>query len=374
MERLLGKEGDQENQAPEASKGVYDYQVYSFRWVILLTFILAGTANAFVLLTWSPITDKAQIFWNDIDITAINLLSVIFQICYIPGTFIALYLTSNYGLRASLVSGSTLTALGCFIRYIGVLIRDSTDATTSYGVVFLGTVLVALAQPVYLNMPAKIASIWFSTSERDTAAVFGSLSNPLGSAIGSVLPGALVTGDSFSSIKHGIQNTVLVQMIVGIFSWFVVFFAFRERPPTPPSATAEEVDRSRQDDSGSQNLVESFGDLFSNAEYLKLLFSFTIILANLNAVATLLNQLPTNYSGGEIGLTGAALIIGGFLASIFMGYLLDYTKAYQLILKIAYIATALSWVFFMSCSRNDIYPLFITAAVFLGGTTLPAGK
>lgn len=367
MERLLNDEG-QEND--KGWNQIIGYEVYSYRWVILFTFILSGVANAFVLLTWAPITDKAQTYWDDIDITAINLLTVIFQICYVPGTFLSLYLSSNYSMYSSLVAGSLLTSTGCFVRYIGVLIRDSSGAHSSYAVVFLGTTLVALAQPVYLNMPAKIASIWFATNERDASSVLGSLSNPLGSAIGSFIPGMLVAGESNSAIKHGIESVLLVQMIFGFVSFVASVLLFRERPPTPPSATAENTDDDR---AGAPSVFEYFGTLLTSPEYLKILIPFTIILANLNAVAALLNQLPTNYSSGQIGITGAALIMGGFIASLAIGYILDCTKAHLFIIRLLYVLTFLSWTFFMASSRNDVFPVFIIAAICLGASTLSTG-
>ena len=366
MDRLLNEEGEPSDKGWNQLVG---YEVYSYRWIILFTFILSGVANAFVLLTWAPISDKAQTYWDDIDITAINLLSVIFQICYVAGTFLSLYLSSNYSMYASLVAGSLLTAVGCFVRYIGVLIRDSSGAQSSYAVVFIGTTFVALAQPVYLNMPAKIASIWFATNERDASSVLGSLSNPLGSAIGSFIPGMLVSGESDSAIKHGIQSTLLVQMIFSFVSLVASIFLFRERPPTPPSATAENTG----DDRSNTSIFEYFGTLLTSPEYVKILIPFTIILANLNAVAALLNQLPTNYSSGQIGVTGAALIMGGFIASLAIGYILDYTKAHLFLIRLLYVLTFLSWTFFMASSRNNVFPMFIIAAICLGASTLSAG-
>jgi hypothetical protein len=365
MDRLLDQGGNANEKGwNQLNTG---YEVYSYRWIILFTFILSGVANAFVLLTWAPITDKAQTYWDEIDITAINLLSVIFQICYVPGTFLSLYFSSNYSMYSSLIAGSLLTAVGCFVRYVGVLIRDNAGAHTSYAVVFVGTTLVALAQPVYLNMPAKIASIWFATYERDASSVLGSLSYPLGSAIGSFIPGMLVSDSSLSSIKHGIQTTLMVQMIFSFVSLGASIFLFRERPPTPPSATAENT---ADDRANSPSVFEYFGTLLTNPEYLKILIPFTIILANLNAVAALLNQLPTNYSSGQIGITGAALIMGGFIASLAIGYILDYTKAHLFLIRLLYVLTFISWTFFMTSSRNNLFPMFIIAAICLGASTL----
>ena len=45
------------------------YVVYGYRWVVLMVFVLCGMANAMVLLTWAPITDKVQTYWDDISIT-----------------------------------------------------------------------------------------------------------------------------------------------------------------------------------------------------------------------------------------------------------------------------------------------------------------
>lgn len=367
MESLLG---DDEKRA--ANGGILAvYQSYPYRWVTMSLFVLAGFANALVLLTWSPISDKAQTYWGGINITAINLLATAFQICYIPGTFLALHLTSKYGLRAALLLGSMLTGVGCVVRFIGVEIHGQASDTISYVVVFLGTALVALAQPVYLNMPAKVASVWFPLNQRDLAAIIHSLSQPLGSAIGSALPGVLVTGESVSEISKGISLLVLLQMIISMVSFVAVYFLFRERPPLPPSLTAEKSDL--EDESGP-SIFAYFYDLLSSVNYVKLLIAFTIILGNLNAVATLLNQLPASYSGGEIGFTGAALIMAGFCLSLLAGYVLDCSKSYKLVLCILYILTFLSWTFFMASCRDGVFPLFIFSAACLGGTTLPAGK
>eukprot|EP01042_Synura_sphagnicola_P019250 gene19250-24357_t len=172
----------------------------------------------------------------------------------------------------------------------------------------------------------------------------------------------LVSGESDSAIKHGIQSTLLVQMIFSFVSLVASIFLFRERPPTPPSATAENTG----DDRSNTSIFEYFGTLLTSPEYVKILIPFTIILANLNAVAALLNQLPTNYSSGQIGVTGAALIMGGFIASLAIGYILDYTKAHLFLIRLLYVLTFLSWTFFMASSRNNVFPMFIIAAICLG--------
>lgn len=108
-----------------------------------------------------------------------------------------------------------------------------------------------------------------------------------------------------------------------------------------------------------------------NSEYRKLLLAFSLVLANLNAIAALLNQLPGGYSNGAIGLSGAVLIMSGFVGAFGTGFVLDYTKAYRQVLKGSYSLTLVAWIFFFSnCRKNNIY-LFVISAALLGGATLP---
>lgn len=180
-----------------------EYVVYGMRWVALAVFIAAGISNAIVLLTWSPIADKASDYWDDLSITLINLLAVIFQALYLPGTMLASRAMHTSTLRNTMLLGGGLTASGCCIRWMGTMLYDGSNisATGSYVLVLLGTGLVALAQPFYLNMPAKIASTWFSVKERDLSTTLGSLANPLGSAMGSILPA--IFGTSTIAINTG---------------------------------------------------------------------------------------------------------------------------------------------------------------------------
>lgn len=141
-------------------------------------------------MTWSPIADLASDYWNNLSITLVNLLAVVFQALYLPGTMLASRAMHSTSLRTTMLLGGSLTASGCAVRWVGTLLYDDSaiSATGSYVIVLLGTCLVALAQPFYLNMPSKIASTWFSIKERDVSTTLCSLANPLGSALGSILP------------------------------------------------------------------------------------------------------------------------------------------------------------------------------------------
>jgi sugar phosphate permease len=346
------------------------FQVYFYRWATVLLFVFAGVANAMILLSWAPISDKANDYWDGIGLTAVNLLNVIFQIMYLPGTLLALRISEKNLLRNVLLTGGALTFTGCVIRFFGALARDSITANGSYVLVLLGTALVGLAQPFYLNMPAKIAATWFAVKERDIATTLCSLANPLGSAIGSFIPAMFVTSDSHHNVHQGILTLCLVQLIVTSIALFLTFLFFRDEPPTPPTTSAKTMQMNKK----SNQMFIEVTNLFQNGEYVKLFFSFTIILGSLNALAALLNQLPGDYSNSEIGLTGAALIMSGFFGAFMTGFVLDYSKAYSTVLKAAYFLAVVCWIFFLSNCRGGNLVLFVVSGAFLGFFTLPTSK
>jgi MFS transporter, FLVCR family, MFS-domain-containing protein 7 len=344
--------------------------VYLYRWLIVALFFVSGFANALVLLSWAPITDKANDYWDNIGITAINLLNVIFPIMYIPGTLLALRISEKNKLKNIIVSGGVLSTIGCLIRVVGAFLRDKgLGAIGSYILVFLGTAMVGLAQPFYLNTPAKIATTWFPVDQRDLAMTLCSLANIFGSAVGSYIPPLLITSDAGDTVKNGIEYLLILQFSVSASALLMVIFFFRSEPASAPSRAAQ----SKNSGSAITMIVE-VRNLFKNMEYCKLFFAFTVVLGNLNALAALINQIPGDYSNGEIGLTGAMLIICGFSGVLLTGFLLSYTMSYRTIVKGSYFLAVISWVFFLSNCREGHFNLFIISAALLGFLTMPISE
>eukprot|EP01035_Chromulina_nebulosa_P019601 gene19601-25506_t len=204
-------------------------------------------------------------------------------------------------------------------------------------------------------MPAKIANTWFAVKERDISTTLCSLANPLGSALGSLIPGLIVanTGESDSNnSKYGISGITTFE------------------PRTPPSNTASQKTQSNSA-LVDKNVYKEFNILLSNKEYVKLLISFTIALGNLNALAALLNQLPGTYSNSQVGITGFTLILSGFLGAFVAGGVLESTKAYRTILKVAWIVAVVAWGIFTGSSTTNNYPFFVISAGLLGFSLLP---
>lgn len=168
------------------------YKVYPFRWWILVMFSSLVMANALLWVTFAPISDITQHYFHSCSFcntsTGVNFLANIFLILYLPGTILSVYLTRFAKPQKALFVAAILTCIGALIRTIATSIENSLDDQTKYALILLGQSFGALAQPILLNYPPAIASIWFPVSERDIATTIGAMSSPIGNAIGQILP------------------------------------------------------------------------------------------------------------------------------------------------------------------------------------------
>ena len=360
------------------------------RWRHVFLYVLAGVANAVVLLTWSPISDMAADYW-EISTTLVNALSITFSALYIPGTWVMVKVSAKYDFRGVLLCASLLNGVGVGVRLLGSFIHGESKLA-SFAVVWLGTAIAALSQPFFLNLPAALASRWFDLTERDTATTVCSLASPLGSAIGSAIPALIVSrkGDDDDGPVTGVSTLLGVQFGVAAVAVLAQYFFFHAYPPVPPTvsafkdrlafyeaqngsksrakAEAEETSRNPASDDEPHSEVWA---LLQNYNFSLLFIGFTLALAHLNSLAVLLNQLPGDYSNATVGLVGAALILTGFFGAFLTGFVLEWTKAYQTVLKAAYTLSLIGIAVFLSNCRDGNATGLIISGGFLGFAILP---
>ena len=364
-----------------AESGVV-YKTYSSRWLMLVLFCGLTFTNAFVWITFASIEVYTAEYF-DVSGTAVNFLSVIYMIMYLPGSMLAAYMLSTSGFRRTIIVGALFNLSGSWLRYFSIFTPVSLG-WLRYSVLLVGQLLCALGQPFFVNTSAKLAGDWFAASERDIATVVASLVNPIGNAAGQALPPLLVTcaisGDDYhtnstagscvsSSDIHGMNSLLLVQAIIASITSLAAMTMFKQAPPTPPSASAAhrtqmQVQSSRplhQDSTLSEDLElhwdnalenksvtkikESLIFLVSDGEFRKLMIGFGLGLGIFNALLTMLAQViqPIYYNSSGVldkaalsndaGLYGMILIGSGLVGAGIFGYLLDAYKAYRLTLK-----------------------------------------
>jgi MFS family permease len=69
---------------------------------------------------------------------------------------------------------------------------------------------------------------WFAVSQRDVATTIAAMFNPIGIAVGQVIPTIIVSADG------GMPTLLLVEIALAGVTTVLAFFFFRSQPPTPP--------------------------------------------------------------------------------------------------------------------------------------------
>jgi FLVCR family MFS transporter 7 len=370
------------------------YTVYASRFLLLLLFALSSAANAFLWISFAPIFSLTG-SWFSVSSAAVNWLSLVFMVLYLPGSLFAAVSMERLGLRATLLLGVGGNAAGAWLRYAGAAALPRSGG--GFALAMAGQVLAALVQAVFVNAPARIAADWFPRKERDTATVVASLSNAVGSALGSVLPTLFVAapGDlpAFLLGTAVALSALLLASLAGVRA---------DRPPTPPTAAAAlraralagEAARSGGGggDGGelSEALLEgggggasspgtlagvlrAYADLLKRRNFLLLTVGFGVGLGLFNAMLTLLSQLlaPCGYSDNDAGTAGAVLLGAGLLVAAGAGAALEATRAYAAMLRGGMAAATCALLLFLGALRPGQAGLVLGAVAVLGAFLIP---
>jgi nitrate/nitrite transporter NarK len=145
----------------------------------------------------------------------------------------------------------------------------------------------------------------------------------------------------------------------------LIVFIFQSEPPSPPSSSEKHHLQI--------NIKKDLRSLLINRQYLIMLFSFSIGFALFNAITTLLDELiqPNGYSSTDAGIFGAIIIIAGLLHAFVIGFIMDRTHAYRLLLKVLLAGACVSGIYFILILQpNQFYPLAVSIGL-MGFFLLP---
>ena len=317
-------------------------QVYGYRWIVLLLFMLVNITVQILWITFAAVTIPAQVYFGGIDEFYIFLLSAIFMIIYIPDTFLASWLIDKYDFRVGCGIGAILTAIFGFLRFF---------AGPDYSLMLIFTIGIAIGQPFVMNSITKLSGNWFPKTERTTATGLGTLSMFIGILLGVLLTPFLIVGNDLSAMLliYGILS-----LVVGVF--FVIFA--KSRPPTP--ASSEPV-------SEKVLMGEGLKKLFTNKSFLILVFLYFIGLGIFNMITTyiqviLIPKNPLEYGDTFAGIVGGIMLLGGILGAIILSALSDKLQKKVLLMIISLIIATVSLFVFTFVS--DATSLMITAFLF----------
>ncbi|XP_051513605.1 solute carrier family 49 member A3-like [Myxocyprinus asiaticus] len=324
------------------------FTVYRRRWFILSVLCLLNCSNSVLWLTFAPVADQTAQYLR-VSLDQVNWLSLVYMVVAIPFSFITTWMLDTLGLRFSLILGSWLNMLGSILRVVGIL--SCIPEWAVFPLVMGGQTLCALAQPLVIFAPTKLAALWFPDHQRATANMIASMANPLG----------LLFANIFSPMIIRYTNNLLMLLFIyaipATVACFLATVGIRERvPPTPPSASVVT--------SSTKPFLQGIKLLLRNKAYLILLVCFGSGIGIFTCFSTLLEQIlcVKGYSNDFAGLCGAGSIVFGVVGAGILGFYVDKTKKFTEVTKINMCLTSLGCTAFAVVSLLRDQKIAIGAA------------
>jgi MFS family permease len=322
------------------------FQVYGYRWVVLLVFMLVVAVNQLLWITFAPITGSAAEYYGVSDLS-IGLLSMIFMIVYIVISIPASWMIDTYGIRVAVGIGVGLTGVFGMLR--GLL-------ADNYTYVLLAQIGIAIGQPFILNAITTVAARWFPIRERATASGLGSLAMYLGIIVALVLT-------PYLTVQSQISGMLLSYGVVSMVSVVVFFVLIKERPPTAPC---------RPDQEERSLVFDGLKDSLRVKDFIFLLMVFFVGLGVFNAVTTWIEDIvrPRGFSIIEAGNIGGLMILGGIIGAVVIPLLSDHYRKRTPYLLLALLGATVGLV---GITFAASYWLLLIAAFVFGFFLLSAG-
>ncbi|XP_074517838.1 choline/ethanolamine transporter flvcr2b-like [Sebastes fasciatus] len=144
-------------------------RLYKKRWLIVLLFSAYSLSNAYQWIQYGIISNIIMRFYN-VDALAVDWLSMIYMLIYIPFILPVTWLLDKFGLRVTALVANALNLAGTWIKV-------ASARPDLFPVTMFGQLVSAMAQVFILGMPARLASVWFGADEVSTACSIGVFGN-----------------------------------------------------------------------------------------------------------------------------------------------------------------------------------------------------
>ncbi|MFB0561046.1 MAG: nitrate/nitrite transporter [Candidatus Lokiarchaeia archaeon] len=207
------------------------YQVYRYRWVSLLAYMLIFFIGGPLWLGWAPIssTVRQAFFLTGVSEMAITLLVIGPMAVEIIASFPVGILVDRKGWKyATGLGGIIMTA-------VAILRLLSPDIT--WLLIFQLFLGVAFAL-MYVSL-AKLAVTWFPRREGAFAQGLGLIASNGGNMVGLVLTPLLIAFFGAFNPSASLQNTMILYAIATTVITIIFFLIARAEPPTPPEPVEE---------------------------------------------------------------------------------------------------------------------------------------
>jgi len=302
------------------TSNVLSYQVFPYRWVILLAAAPIIATSQMFWLSFAPVATQASAFFSTTSL-GISMLSMSFMLMYLLFTFPAAWIVDGFGYRRSLVLGAVITATGGILR--ATFAHD-------FAAVLVCQFIVAAGQPFLLNVLTKIPANWFPLQERAIASGVLTLVQYVGMIVPMVLSPVLVR------TPDDIPHMLDVYAVLAVLATLVAIALTREHPPAPPGPKAETT---------AVSLRAMLG-LLTKGPYLQILVLIFISLGIFNTLVTEVEAVlsPRGLTMGQADMAGAVFVLAGIAGAVVLPGISDRMRRRMPLLRVG---LALLTVFYL---------------------------
>ncbi|KAM5538876.1 hypothetical protein V8D89_007598 [Ganoderma adspersum] len=354
-----------ESSESETIEGPQEYRLYKRRWIGLVALVILNIVSGMTLVWFGPIANSVVVEFG-FTLDQINWFGNIVNVVYLPSAFVMPYLYGRLGVRkASFIAGS-LFLVSAWIRFAGTVHGLSVQG--SYALIMIGQLLAAMSLPILQVVVPSYSERWFNLKSRTTATMIMSLANPVGNALGQLIP----------PLFKSTRDSILVMAIIFTAAAPIVFLV-GEAPPTPPTFAATKKRPSLT------SLAHAMAGKVPQGEYaymtkrqridfviLCVLFGVLVGIINTFAILTAQQLEPYGYSDDTAGLMGAVLLLVGLVSGAISSPLLDrvFTNHLAFTGKLLLPAMGASWLAMIwEIKPNNEAVLFVLVAI-IGATGL----
>lgn len=336
------------------------------RWLVLFVFCQITLANGAMWITFPSISNIVTDYYR-VDYYIVNWFSMAYLLGYAILALPASTFLSSYGVKACILVAASLNGAGACLRYAGVD-RDR------FAFVIIGQIFAAIASAFVLQVPPKLAAVWFGEHEKAKATSIGVLMNLAGVAVGFIQPTLLVReSKDMDIVRQGMDYLLSSQALFCIGCLVLTYIFVDERPKLPPSRS--EALRERKSVL-HLSLKKSITILFRSKSFNLTSQAYGIQFGILTGFSTLLNELmKTKYdfvpdsSLGMLGFTGT--IIGSIFTFI-AGILLDKFQRYKETAIVLFLSATLTMGgFAVVLLYLKSFPLLATMFCLFNAAALP---
>ncbi|KAM6916938.1 choline/ethanolamine transporter flvcr2a [Lycodopsis pacificus] len=333
---------------------IMETKLYKRRWLMLFIFSAFSMSNALIWLQYAIISNIFLRFYS-IGTLAIDWLSMVFLLTYIPLFLPVTWVLNNRGVREVVVVAAAFNCIGAWIK-------TGTANPNMFAMTFFGQFVCSVGT-IYMGIPSRLASLWFGEQEVSTACSIAVLGTQLGIAIGFLLPPILVPNvDDVEELAYHIRIMFYISAGVATFIFILVVIVFQEKPEIPPTQAQAQA---RNIPPGDYSYMASISNLLRNKPFMLLVVSYGLNVGSFYSISTLLNRMIIeHYPGEEVnaGRIGLTIVVAGMAGSLICGIWLDRTKTYKQTTLAVYLSSLIGMLIYtFTLYLGHLWVVFVTA-------------